>query len=296
MKIGVVGGGSIGLLIGAYLSENHDVTIFTRSSEQASIINDDGVILAKDNGRIRANCSAKPIGQLDFHPQDLLIITVKQYHLQDVIPNLPIVHTNLLFLQNGMGHLSFCRQLSDNHDVFVGIVEHGALRTDLNQVVHTGKGAIKIAPFTHGKKEISGLTGTVNFPIRYEEEYESMLLKKLCVNAMINPLTAVLRVKNGELLANSHYHQVFMQQFQELAAILELTDVNGMRKHIEEVCQRTKNNISSMRKDVEEGKPTEVDAILGYILGIANERHTPAPLIASMYSMIKGKEYERKEH
>ena len=43
MRIGIIGGGAIGLLFANYLSENHDVTIFTRTKEQAELLNRDGL-------------------------------------------------------------------------------------------------------------------------------------------------------------------------------------------------------------------------------------------------------------
>ncbi|MDG3043859.1 2-dehydropantoate 2-reductase N-terminal domain-containing protein [Bacillus sp. B6(2022)] len=38
MKIGIIGGGAIGLLCASYLSEHHDITLFTRRKQQAEEI------------------------------------------------------------------------------------------------------------------------------------------------------------------------------------------------------------------------------------------------------------------
>ena len=53
-----------------------------------------------------------------------------------------------------------------------------------------------------------------------EEDYENMLLKKLVVNAVINPLTAILGIKNGELIENKHYFELVKMIFSEIEQCL----------------------------------------------------------------------------
>ena len=47
--------------------------------------------------------------------------------------------------------------------------------------------------------------------------------------------------------------------------------------------------------DLEEGRPTEVDAILGYILEKAAEREINTPIIETFYQAVKGKECQVEE-
>ncbi|MDQ7861305.1 2-dehydropantoate 2-reductase N-terminal domain-containing protein [Peribacillus frigoritolerans] len=42
MRIGIIGGGAIGLLFASHLSEKHNVTLYTHTADQASIIQRDG--------------------------------------------------------------------------------------------------------------------------------------------------------------------------------------------------------------------------------------------------------------
>ena len=117
-----------------------------------------------------------------------------------------------------------------------------------------------------------------------------MLLKKLVVNAVINPLTAILRVKNGELITNPHYYLLVQLLFKEIEQSLQLQNSKGHFENVIAVCEKTAKNHSSMLRDLEENRPTEVDAILGYILEKAAEREIDTPMISSFYHAIKGKE------
>lgn len=103
MKIGIIGGGSVGLLCAYYLSLDHEVTVLTRRDEQAAAIQSEGVRLYKAGKAFNAHCSAGTAIDSCF---DLLVVTVKQHQLRTVFPMLErIKKTNILFLQNGMGHI-----------------------------------------------------------------------------------------------------------------------------------------------------------------------------------------------
>ena len=50
LKIGIFGAGALGSLIGAYLSKDHDVTLYSRKAH-AEAITDKGLLVAGINGR-----------------------------------------------------------------------------------------------------------------------------------------------------------------------------------------------------------------------------------------------------
>src|SRR5690625_421443 len=141
MRIGIIGGGSIGLLLGSYLCRQHEVTLYVRRDEQKKVLNDEGLFLSD-----RATpFSLRALLLDEIKEADCFIICVKQHHIENILPILKKMNrqTPLLFLQNGMGHLEHLQGI--DNDLYVGIVEHGALRKSDNHVIHTGKGTIKIA-------------------------------------------------------------------------------------------------------------------------------------------------------
>lgn len=289
MKIGIIGGGAIGLLLGAYLVDNHAVTIITRSEKQAEDLVQNGIHLEKDGMVNIKKVEAAPIAGHELGDYDLLVVAVKQYALDRIVPLLEETSSQLLFIQNGMSHVPIVKRLSLHRDVFVGIVEHGSLKTNNYTITHTGMGLIKIASFLQKKCQLP-IESNAHFPIVYEEDACRMLTKKLIVNAMINPLTGVLGVPNGQLLDNVYFKRLFDDLFEELSRILQLEDREETRKHIEDICRKTARNYSSMLRDIQEGRPTEIDSILGYVLTIAAEKKLQAPITNSLYLMVKGKE------
>ncbi|RDU38475.1 2-dehydropantoate 2-reductase [Neobacillus piezotolerans] len=294
MKIGIVGAGSIGLLFAAYMNGLFDVTVYTRTIGQAERINRNGVRLVKGAGPLTANVRAKALGTGPMD-NDLTIIAVKQYQLESVLSHLPAKGA-LLFLQNGMGHLRLLEQLNVEA-IYVGSVEHGALRETPDTVSHNGAGLTRVAVFRGSpdllEKVASLLSDT--FPMKLEPDFYEMLAGKLAANAVINPLTAILGVRNGELVENPRYEKLLEKVFEEAAAILGFKDPQDRLANVKRICRNTSENRSSMLKDLDAGRPTEVDAILGYLLDEADDREMAAPLLRAFYEMIKGKDSNGRE-
>ncbi|MEH7305329.1 2-dehydropantoate 2-reductase [Neobacillus drentensis] len=299
MKVGIIGAGSIGLLFAAYLSRVFEVTIYTRTHEQTEEINNYGIVLKKQGEQTKSIIKALPMNAWKGH-EDLTIIAVKQYQLQTImekIKELPTVPGNLLFLQNGMGHLKQldCIPLTN---IFVGSVEHGALKENRYTVTHNGEAVTKVAVFKGDPTLLFELISSapLEFPLVFKEDYYNTLLSKLVVNAVINPLTAILKVENGELIKNQYYFKVLKNLYAEISFILNLDNTEEQFRQIITICKNTSANRSSMLKDIEADRMTEVDAILGFILDEADKKNRKAPQVENLYYLIKGKEMIKGEY
>ncbi|MEH7441062.1 2-dehydropantoate 2-reductase [Bacillus sp. JJ1122] len=296
MKIAIIGGGSLGLLFSSYLSVKHEVNLYTRTQQQADLINTHGLHRIKnDEKRTTHNIFAAPLH--DWRgTEDMAIIAVKQYQLPVIMPILTAKTVgSLLFLQNGYGHIKLLKDLTVL-PIFVGSVEHGAVRSNGNTVIHNGAGVTRAALYKGSENLLRELSASLDsdFPLILEDDYERMLIKKLVVNSVINPLTAILKVKNGELIRNHYYKEIFVKLFEECAQVLELHNKEDYFENLLSVCKKTAENHSSMYKDLENGRTTEIDAILGYLLEEAARKNIKAPLIHNYYDCIKGKEHERE--
>lgn len=296
MKLAIIGGGAIGLLFTHYLNLEHEVTLYVRNPLQKDQILAEGITLIHKGKRSQSFVNVKLVTEWGHGPEELAIICVKQYQLAGLLENRVFLNEHpFLFLQNGMGHLKLIDKLNVA-DVLVGSVEQGALRINESTVEHTGKGITKIAFYKGGNQKIvQELTTPLQqlFPIYMEQNYKEMLQKKLVVNAIINPLTALLKVRNGVLLENPHYFKVFKDLFSEIKEILRLDQEELYFENVVQVCRKTGENRSSMLKDLDEGRQTEIDAILGYLVEEAKSLNIDAPLVNTLFHFIKGSEMEQ---
>ncbi|MFS0823715.1 2-dehydropantoate 2-reductase [Bacillus sp. 1P02SD] len=289
MKIGIIGGGSIGLLFAGYLAEQHEVTIYTRTEHQANEINQNGVTIDQQNTsktyRVQAVTSSTSVIQ-----EDMVIFAVKQYILEEILSktlDLEKVHT-VCFLQNGMSHIDIVEKLR-NPRILVGVVEHGALKVSENRVIHTGVGRTKIAAIKGENKAFS--LNLNEFLIEYHDNWYEIVTSKLIANAVINPLTAIYGVKNGRLLENTYFQNQMKALFDEIISVIP-SNHEKMWKLVKTICENTAQNKSSMLRDIEEGRRTEIDAILGYVLAEAVKKNVEVAITQFLYYSIKGFETE----
>jgi 2-dehydropantoate 2-reductase len=299
MNIGIIGAGSIGLLFASYLSNAFSITLYTRTSEQAKEINQNGILLQKGETKSRVRVKALPLSMWKG-TEELSIIAVKQYQLHpiiDYLSKLDCIPENLLFLQNGMSHLKLLENI-DAANILVGSVEHGASKINSYSVRHNGEGAVNIAIFK-GKsatlKEFAKACAEIHFPITIKEDYYQMMVNKLIANAVINPLTALLKVNNGELIKNHFYFSAVKKLFLEISSILNIEDPIKKFRDMIKICKKTGDNQSSMLKDIEAGRRTEIDSILGYLLDEGAKQQKSAVNIEIYYYLLKGKEQSRGE-
>src|SRR5438093_1201187 len=110
--------------------------------------------------------------------------------------------------------------------------------------------------------------------------------RKVVTNAAVNPLTALTRRTNAELLADAPASSVADSIAREVARVATATGVPI--EETEAVTQwrsmaaLTGANRSSMLQDVEAGRPTEIDAISGAVAREGERRGVAAPLNQAM--------------
>jgi len=126
-------------------------------------------------------------------------------------------------------------------------------------------------------------------------DVDALLWHKLLANAVINPLTAIWRVRNGALLDSPERLRVATALCDEFMRVADARGVHidlGAGTAIDlvrAVCDRTAANTSSMRVDVERGRRTEVDFITGAVLRQAELAGLPPPPThAIMLDLIRG--------
>ncbi|KFM98542.1 2-dehydropantoate 2-reductase family protein [Bacillus clarus] len=292
MKIGVVGPGAIGLLYAFYFKKNkQDVTLFTRTVEQAEKFMQTGIICMRDGKQETVFPRVLPIENMLDERLDYTFIAVKQYHLSDILPFVQ-EKPAVVFLQNGMSHLHVMEALSCE-SVAIGMVEHGAKKENEYTIRHAGIGVTK---FGLVRGEYNQFEAMFNcFPSRcfsyqIEDDWKQTMCNKLIVNVCINPLTALLGVQNGELISNPFFYKTMEQVFLEVSFLISDQKKESLWKMVCQVCEKTSNNTSSMLADIKEKRQTEINAIVGYVIEEAEKQQKQVPTLQFLYNAIKGLE------
>jgi len=290
MDVVIVGAGSIGLLIGSFLGEaGANVVFLVRREEQATIIREQGIRRVNSDGTavvVKADAQTDA-GELPRHAP--WIVATKYDGVAPIVQLLieRKLENAVMFVQNGYGHFEYVRK-TEMPNVFFATVEHGAGRLDERTVSHNGVGAWKIASYRGDEKAFDFLkhAQSADFPVVFAEDAKQIILRKVLINCMINPLTAVLQMKNGELLENLHAKKLFDQLFDELIAAFPEMQFDLPKSAIEEVCIRTAKNNSSMLTDRLNGNPMEIETVVSTVLQIGEDRGVRLPLLRTLETML----------
>jgi 2-dehydropantoate 2-reductase len=174
--------------------------------------------------------------------------------------------------------------------VALGVTTVGARMLEPGYVQFTGNGKI----FLGAHPQVSGLSRlleTAGFQVEVVDDPISLLWGKLLINAAINPLTALLRVKNGELLEQQVTRELLGEVAKEAASValqlgIHLPYTDPILA-VEEVARNTATNYSSMLQDVLRGTGTEIEAINGAIVRMGERNGVPTPINRVLWQLVK---------
>jgi 2-dehydropantoate 2-reductase len=195
-----------------------------------------------------------------------------------------------LTLQNGLGNREKLAKAIGERRVALGVTTGGATLVGPGRVRPGGEGTVSLG--AHPKQDpLVDLLRRSGFAVEIVMQTDDLLWSKLVINAAINPLTALLRVPNGGLIARPSAQILLGAAAQEAAAVAE-----ALGRHLtfsdpvgaaEEVARHTAVNHSSMFQDVLRGAPTEIDAICGAIVAAGETLDVSTPLNRALWLLVK---------
>ncbi|WP_313277982.1 2-dehydropantoate 2-reductase [Kosakonia cowanii] len=294
MRITVLGCGALGQLwLTALCKQGHEVQGWLRIPQPYCSVN-----LVEENGTIFNE--SLTANDPDFLARsDLLLVTLKAWQVSDAVKGLVASlspTTPVLLLHNGMGTVEELKSLPN--PLLMGTTTHAA-RRDGNVIIHVASGITHIGPARAQDGEFSYLADTLQMAlpdVAWHNTIRPALWRKLAVNCVINPLTALRDCKNGDL---RDVPEEIEKIAREVAAVIEREghhiSADELIAYVHQVIESTAENISSMLQDVRAMRHTECDYITGYLLRRARAHGIAVPENARLFDLIKRKEseYER---
>lgn len=316
MIIDIIGGGSLGLLYGGKLAAaGSRVRIWCRSREQAEQLRANGIrITEAGNPEMPGDSVHLQVDTIDQfasvwkqEPGEWAFLMTKQRDVEAVcsasivkiVKDKPGVIPGLVCFQNGYGHLELLHQLLPEWNIYAAVTTEGAKRTSYHEVFHAGHGMTWIGDseqddhFSAGSRPLNlmGELQKAGFSTELSNDIDSRIFRKLLVNAVINPLTALWRIRNGDLLSSVRRVNLMKDLFTEGTAVYDACGISweaDLWDQILAVCRSTSGNTSSMLKDVMEGSPTEIMWINGSIVSMAKKAGIQAPVHELVTNLIEG--------
>ncbi len=301
LTINIIGSGSIGHLWSAHLLEKQsNITLYSRqpaSNQQYQLVAPERTF----NYQLASETLS------DWRPADFIIICVKATDLETLclqLKTIPSQHSTILLMMNGLGVIDLVEKHLPSTQVFQAATNHGA-RLDGHQLLHTGNGETLIGDLNSSNSTVSPpkvilpLIKQLNKALpttRWNVNHKEALWLKLLVNSIINPLTAIHAVSNGQIVENRQINQQAKRLTKQLQPIIETHlpthNWQSIFETVESVANQTYNNISSMRQDILRGRKTEIDFISGYLIKMATKQQLALPDHEQIVKQVKALENE----
>lgn len=281
----VVGSGAIGLFWACKLKRlDHKVHMVYRSTNPGKYITLDAHV--DEYGEQLAETQVykiKPFTAAELEKQyDRVLLCTKSFDLlnayQQIAPHLT-KDAEVICLCNGMGaQAELANVLTAEQTLWAGVTNEGVLKVDINHIKHTGLGDTFVGQWNREAAmktcPLEGF-GVINIHQR--------ILEKLAVNAVINPITAIFNLHNGDIL-NDEYQNLVQATLSELASIFthpkftyaeqsQHLTYDNLKNRVETVAKLTRLNRSSMYEDLRLQRQTENDFISGFLI-----HHSPIDL------------------
>jgi 2-dehydropantoate 2-reductase len=299
-KILVVGPGAMGLLFGGLLARaGHEVRLLDRREDRARSLTAQGIVIEQGEQTLTVPVRAVTRAE-EAAPAGLIVICVKAYDTGAAArAAAPAAgpDTLVLSLQNGQGNVEALIEVFGPERVLGGTTAQGSNLAGTGRVRHAGQGETVVGEAGGGTERaarVAELMSGAGIGAGVTNDLEGLIWSKLTINAAINPLTALLRVKNGAL-AESEPALAIMRL--AVAEVVEVCRRRGTKlahpapyDKAVAVARATANNISSMLQDVRAQRKTEVNYINGAVVKAAQELGVAAPVNEALTRLIEAVE------
>ncbi len=168
-------------------------------------------------------------------------------------------------------------------------------------ITQVPQGVTTAAAYREGKRVIPVATGTTllppgfdalarhlrtaGFDVKLTRNIEAARRRKLLANVCINPLTAVLGIRNGEV-RNAPHRYLVEALAREAAPVLGMRPPQAIRRVLD-VAKVTAGNRSSMLQDLHAGRRTENDYLTGALLRLARKKRVAVPTHDAFFHLIR---------
>jgi 2-dehydropantoate 2-reductase len=290
----IVGTGAMGSLFAARLAlAGHNVSMLGSWKEGLEAIRSEGVHFIDTSGEEQRRAVNVTDDPHTCTGARYALILVKAWQTERVAHQLAdcLAADGLaVTLQNGLGNRETLIQHLGPERVALGVTTTGATLLKAGHVKAGGEGPISIERHPALGPLMDALQ-SARFDVQIVEEARSLIWGKLVINSAINPLTALLRVPNGVLLERPQAREMMRQLALETAQVARAEKIElsfpDPAAAAEDVARRTATNRSSMLQDVQRGAPTEIDAICGAVVQIAQKHKLSTPANWVCWQLVK---------
>jgi 2-dehydropantoate 2-reductase len=295
-SIAVVGAGAVGGYFGGLLARaGARVTMIGRPAF-VEAVNKNGLLL--DTLQFQESVRVQASTELSASAgAEIILFCVKAPDNAATASQLaPLVTPDALVvsLQNGVDNVEQIRAAA-NLEVLPAVVYVAASVPEPGKIKHVGRGDLTLGPKNEKTERLAALFTRAGIPCRISDNIAGELWTKLLWNCALNAISALGRVKYGQIAASSDARQVVQSLVEEVFAVataagIRLVGVEDSAAAFAGACKiatQMSGALSSTAQDMLRGKRTEIDSLNGHISRRGAELGVATPVNHALYTLVK---------
>jgi 2-dehydropantoate 2-reductase len=326
MKTVILGAGSMGCIFGGYLAKaGYDVTLIARRRSHVDAIRKNGLLITSLGGAqvVKVKATDDPKEVKDAELLILITKTVDSITALDSVSHLYKVVKCAVSLQNGLLKDENLKKRFGPKKVIGGTSMIAAAMVGDGHVEYTGDvinskyGAVTFFGELDGSRterveSIARMFNNAGLKAEVVDDICSVEWTKLIVAASGHGMSALTRLELWKIMKNRHLASLYVQMMKEAAGVAKrdgarIAHVVGMEtltdvieadfdravellieagNKLEKLGQ--KHMQASMLQSIMQGKKTEVDETIGYVVNKAKELSVKTPALELCYKVVKG--------
>jgi len=295
-RIAVVGAGAVGGYFGGMFARAGAPTVFIGRKHFADAVNTNGLVLDKLHGqeRIRATATVEMSAVRDC---SLILFCVKANDTLATATQMAAFvrpDATVVCLQNGVDNADQVRAAANVAAVPAAVYVAVSV-PESGRVKHLARGDLIIGPPSERTTHLADLFGRAGIPCRVSANIEGELWLKLLRNCALNAISALGHSRYGQIAQSDDAKKLMQQIVDEVLAVARAADVvlpgvddrhSGMAAAMKLATQMA-DALSSTAQDLNRGRPTEIDALNGYISRRGAELRIPVPVNHALFTLVK---------
>ncbi len=302
--VAVLGAGAVGGYFGAMLARaGLDVTLVGRPAHVEAIARD-GLQVLQDGSvwSVRVRVATDAAAARDA---DVVLVTVKTPDTAAAVRALaPVLRADarLVSLQNGVDNAArIAAELPQ--PVYAAVVYVGCYMDGPGRVRHTGRGDLVVgvpralAGRGDGEGDLRALSAmfeSAGVPCPIAPDIEAALWAKLTLNCAFNAVSALGQSRYGRMAASPPVRAVMEDAVREAVALARAEgvalDPDAMIAATWKLAAAMAEQVSSTAQDLQRGKPTEIDALNGFVAERGAALGIATPVNRTLQALVKLRE------
>ena len=308
MTVAVVGAGAIGGLLGAQLSRSGQDVILVARGPHLAAMQERGLTVRDAGGEFtaRPRCTDEVAA---ISEAQVVFLTLKAHSIPAVAPALGAALAKDACVVGAMNGIPWW-YFRDRHletvdpggviarsipyEKVVGCVVYpAATLVAPGVIVHEEGNRFSLGEPDGSRSErlqaISSMLAAAGFKAPVQTRLRNEIWLKVLGNATLNPVSALTRATLAQMFASPLAREVIRTLMEEVASVARALDVElpvSIEKRMEGAAAVGEHK-TSMLQDLEAGKPLEIDALLGAVVELADEKGVAVPSLRAVYGMTR---------